>query len=545
MQDRKVRIALYARKSKFTGKGESVQNQISACKRYVEEHFSEENWEINVYKDEGVSGKSLERPEMQRMLRDIEADKIDILICYRLDRVSRNVRDFSNLIEQLTEWHKEFISIKEAFDTRNPMGRAMMMISSVFSQLERETIAERIADNMYALAKTGRWLGGNPPLGFESRQVVQEDAVGKKRSHFMLVPVPEEVEMVRLIYGKYIELGSLTKLETFLMNANYHTKNGKYYGRYVLQAILVNPVYCTADKKTWDFLKEKGYGVYAEDSLFDGKHGLIAYNKNNGKGKVQRHNPVEKWVIAVGEHEGIINSTLWTEVQEKMGSNGKFAYRKPQKNEALFSGILRCACCGSFMRPKSSRRAKDGTMHYFYVCEQKEKSRGVLCQIKNISGHQLDGLVADEIFGLANEVLAAHTFLEKEINRLEKLSHLQSEEFALKQQMESNGRQIEALLAALGRSTNAATTDAILEKINQMKDAQDALKEQARQQENCKAGGRKGISGEKLAEAVITMDRELFDKLPAAKRKEILAKVVKEILWNGERAVIRLYHTKE
>ena len=105
-----------------------------------------------MYKDEGVSGKSLERPEMQRMLRDIEADKIDILICYRLDRVSRNVRDFSNLIEQLTEWHKEFISIKEAFDTRNPMGRAMMMISSVFSQLERETIAERITDNNRQMA---------------------------------------------------------------------------------------------------------------------------------------------------------------------------------------------------------------------------------------------------------------------------------------------------------------------------------------------------------------------------------------------------------
>lgn len=537
MQDKKVRIALYARKSKFTGKGESVQNQISACERYVEDYFPEGKWEIRVYKDEGVSGKNMERPEMQRMLRDIAADKVDILICYRLDRVSRNVRDFSNLIEQLTEWHKEFISVKEAFDTRNPMGRAMMMISSVFSQLERETIAERITDNMYALAKTGRWLGGSTPLGFESRQFVHGDMTGKKRSHFMLTQIPEEAEMVRLIYGKYIELGSLTKLEAYLMNANYHTRNGKYYGRYVLRSILVNPVYCVADGRAWDFLMEKGYGVYAENTLFDGKYGLIAYNKNNGKGKVQRQNAVEDWVVSVGEHRGIIDSATWTEVQNKIRSNRKLSYRSPQKNEALFSGIVRCSCCNSFMRPKSSRRAKDGTLHYFYVCEKKEKSRGTLCQMKNIPGHRLDVLVADEVFQLADKVLTENTFLEKEIRRLEKMIYLQSEGTVLRQQMESNRKQTETLLAALGKSTNEITTDTILQKINQINEEQEALKEQARQEEVCRTARDNVLDGE-LAEKIISMDRGLFDKLPAVKRKEILAKVVKEILWDGESAVL-------
>lgn len=538
MQGRKVRIALYARKSKFTGKGESVQNQISACKKYVEDYFPEGEWEIRVYKDEGVSGKSLERPEMQRMLRDIEEDNIDMLICYRLDRVSRNVRDFSNLIEQLTEWHKEFISVKEAFDTRNPMGRAMMMISSVFSQLERETIAERITDNMYALAKTGRWLGGSTPLGFESRQVVHGDMTGKKRSYFMLMQRPEEVEMVRLIYGKYIELGSLTKLEAYLMNANYHTRNGKYYGRYVLRSILVNPVYCVADGRAWDFLKEKGYGVYAENTLFDGKHGLIAYNKNNGKGRVQRQNAVGDWVVSVGEHMGIIDSATWIEVQNKIRSNRKLSYRSPQKNEALFSGIVRCACCNSFMRPKSSRRARDGTLHYFYVCEKKEKSRGTLCQMKNIPGHRLDLLVADEVFMLADKVLTENTFLEKEIRRLEKMIHLQLEGTVFKQQMKSNRKQIETLLAALGKSTNEITTDIILQKINQLNEEQEALKEQARQEEIRQSAKVNKVIDEGLAEKIISMDRGLFDKLPAAKRKEILAKVIKEIFWDGESAVM-------
>lgn len=538
MRIRKIRIALYARKSKFTGKGESIENQISACKRYVEEHFPEGEWEIQVYKDEGVSGKSLERPAMQRMLRDIEMNKIDILICYRLDRVSRNVRDFSNLIERLAEWHKEFISVKEAFDTRNPMGRAMMMISSVFSQLERETIAERITDNMYALAKTGRWLGGSTPLGFESRQIVTEDMEGKKRSHFMLAQISEEVEMVRLIYAKYIEFGSLTKLEAYLMNANYHTRNGKYYGRYVLRSILVNPVYCVADGRAWDFLKEEGYGVYAEYAVFDGTHGLIAYNKNNGKGKVQRRNAVEDWVVSVGEHKGIIDSVTWTEVQNKIRSNRKLSYRTPQKNEALLSGVVRCAHCGSFMRPKSSRKAKDGTLHYFYVCEQKEKSRGVLCQMRNVPGHHLDVLVADEIFRQSGKVTTDHAFLKKEISRIEKMVHLHSESFVLKQQIESNSKQIETLLAALGKSTNEITTDAILRKINQLNDEQEALKERVRQEEILQSEKMDKATDEGLAEKIIFMDRGLFDKLPAAKRKAILIRVIKEISWDGESAVI-------
>ena len=94
---------------------------------------------------------------MKKLLKDIEAGSIALLICYRLDRVSRSVKDFSDLIVRLADCRVEFISVSESFDTRTPMGRAMMYISSEFAQLERETIAERIADNMTELAKAGRW----------------------------------------------------------------------------------------------------------------------------------------------------------------------------------------------------------------------------------------------------------------------------------------------------------------------------------------------------------------------------------------------------
>ena len=110
----------------------------------------------------------------------------------------------------------DFISIKEQFDTSSPMGRAMMYISSVFSQLERETIAERIRDNMHELSKTGRWLGGNTPTGYESESVSYVTIDGKSKKACKLKILPEEIGIVKLIYDKFLETGSLTKMETYL-----------------------------------------------------------------------------------------------------------------------------------------------------------------------------------------------------------------------------------------------------------------------------------------------------------------------------------------
>ena len=162
-------IAIYSRKSKFTGKGESIGNQVDMCKEYVRLHYGEKALETAiVFEDEGFSGGNTNRPAFQRMMGGIERGEIGTLVVYRLDRVSRNVSDFSGLIENLKRKDITFVSIRENFDTSTPMGRAMMYIASVFSQLERETIAERIRDNMHELAKTGRWLGGNTPTGYMS-----------------------------------------------------------------------------------------------------------------------------------------------------------------------------------------------------------------------------------------------------------------------------------------------------------------------------------------------------------------------------------------
>lgn len=208
--------AIYSRKSKFTGKGESIENQIQLCMDYAKNLGITE---FLIYEDEGFSGGSTNRPKFQEMLQDAKNKKFNYLICYRLDRISRNVSDFSTLIEELNKLDISFISIKEQFDTSTPMGRAMMYISSVFAQLERETIAERIKDNMYELARTGRWLGGTTPLGFTSTQITYYDENMAQRKMYQLEEDPKSMNTVKLIFDKYLELKSLTKLYKYLYNA--------------------------------------------------------------------------------------------------------------------------------------------------------------------------------------------------------------------------------------------------------------------------------------------------------------------------------------
>ena len=546
-----ITVAIYARKSKFTGKGESIENQIQKCRKYMVNFLTREKDDGRLdaktgirfieYKDEGVSGKNMERPMMKKLLSDMEGGGIQKLVCYRLDRVSRNVKDFAELFEILTSLGVEFVSVSESFDTANPMGRAMISMSSVFAQLERETIAERIVDNMMALAKTGRWLGGKTPLGYVSKKVEHCDESGRKRSHFRLVEVPEEVEMVGLIFAMYLRLGSLTKLETYLLNKDILSRNGKPYGRYVLRAILSNPVYCTADSRAYQYLFKNSYGIYAEEALFDGEHGLIAYNKNNNRVRGQRVNDVKDWIVAVGEHKGLVLSELWIQVQEHLKRNAGLSYRYPKRIGALLSGMLRCGSCGSYMRPKGGRTAQDGQIRYYYQCECKERSRGQKCKMPNLSGNVADEMVVNRILALKKQFVTEYSCLESVFHKLEKNSFRETEQNFLKRQMEENEKQTGKLLDALGRSKNEATSDMILAKIDEMNQRQEKLKKQCEVKKENNLMDTDGFHCELLAADLLSLNKAAWNLLSPSTQKDILRKVVREIVWDGKYATIYLF----
>ena len=302
--------AIYTRKSVYSSKGESIENQIKSCKDYLQRENMDN---FLIYQDEGFSGKNVNRPQFKNMINAAKEKKFNILICYRLDRVSRNIADFSRLIDELNKNDISFISVAEQFDTTKPMGRAMMYIASVFSQLERETIAERVKDNMLELSKSGRWLGGRVPTGFKSIPITVFDQYLNERTLFQLCPVKEELDIVKLIYIKYIEEKSLAKVSNFLLEKNIKTKLNNNFSKVSIAGILHNPVYVRATTTVISYLNKKGIETLG---AADGIHGMLSYNKR--KGKTGPYRDCNKWIYAMAKHEGVISGAHWIEVQENL-----------------------------------------------------------------------------------------------------------------------------------------------------------------------------------------------------------------------------------
>lgn len=384
------KAAIYARRSKIVETGDSIENQINFCTNYLK------NLGITntvVYSDEGFSGKNTERPEFIRLLNDAKEKKFDTLICYKIDRLSRNIGDFSNLINDLEEYSISFISVVEQFDTTNAMGKAMMYICSVFSQLERETISKRVCDNMYALAAQGYWLGGECPLGFTNERKSFIDATGKTRTYCELIPKDNEIELVNLIFNKYLELGSLSKTVKFMLQNNIKTRKGKDWSKTTLKNIITNPVYVKADDDVVKYFTSLGITTYGE---IDNLHGILIYKKRQGKnGKLR---DTSEWIYSVSTHEGIIDSDKWLQAQRIAEVNKVRAPGLGCSNNALLSGMLRCAQCGTFMRVCYGQTSKStGKRKHYYACTMKHDSGKVRCANKNADGPELDRLIINKL----------------------------------------------------------------------------------------------------------------------------------------------------
>lgn len=543
-------IAIYSRKSKFTGKGESIENQIELCKQYIHAHEGKEASDAAlVFEDEGFSGKSLERPKFKKMMADAKAGKIRTIVVYRLDRISRNIGDFAALIEELNDRNISFVSIKEQFDTSSPMGRAMMYIASVFSQLERETIAERIRDNMQELSKTGRWLGGVTPTGYASRQIQQTDADGRIHKACMLEIVPKEAEMVRLIFQKFLENQSLTKTDAFLLQSGYRTKNGKTFTRFTIKGILANPVYMTADEDAYQYLIQKGVKLYSREAEFDGSYGIMAYNRTLQKtGKTTKIQPMPEWIVSVGRHQGLISGAKWIKAQEILEQNRSKGYRKPRSHRALLSGILYCGNCGDAMRPKGAGRLDaEGRCVYTYLCRRKERSRGLWCSCKNVNGTKLDQAVIHEIEAFYEEEWDISEFrrqLEKGKQLFANSQDGDGEPIGcLNAQKGEIEKEMKALLSLLGKVSGSAAEDYILKQMEELDDKNKRLN--CCIQEMKQTAGSHELSKEEFCQSCqkLVSFSAVIHGAPIEQKRAAVRSSVKKIVWDGSAAHVYWFNT--
>ncbi|MCM1226848.1 MAG: recombinase family protein [Clostridium sp.] len=533
------KFAIYSRKSKFTGKGESIGNQIELCRQNIRMSYPDiTDDDILIFEDEGFSGGNTNRPQFQGMLKLCRQKQIRCIVCYKLDRISRNVGDFSVLIDELNRLDITFNSISEKFDTTSHMGRAMMYIASVFAQLERETIAERIRDNMLELAKDGRWLGGNPPTGYKSVETLGSITIdGKKRKARKLELIPEESEIIKLIYAKFLEFNSLTKTETYLIQNNYLTKTGKNFSRFAIKNILTNPVYLIADKTAWNYFEMKEVDIFSEQSEFNGKHGIMAYNKTSQQvGRANEVRDMKDWIIAVGKHTGIISGHDWVEVQKLLEQNKSKSYRKPKSNVALLSGLLFCGKCGSYMRPKlSQRKNKDGELIYDYLCELKEKSKSQKCSMKRPNGNELDKMVCKEIKKLSEDKSTFMAMLKKEQKNLNINDASYQEKLkSLRKSKSDNEAKIKSLVLSLAKSENSPAHDYILQEINELDEKTKALQDQIQEYEDlAKTGIMSDNEFEGFADMLLSF-ADSFDIMPIKQKRSAIRAFIRKIIWDGE-----------
>jgi site-specific DNA recombinase len=413
--EQNLRIFIYSRKSVYTGKGESVENQVEMCKSYITDKLLKDSKaEINIYEDEGFSAKNTNRPQFQQMLRDIKQMKPQYIVCYRLDRISRNVSDFSSLIEELNHHNISFVCIREEFDTSKPMGKAMMYIASVFAQLERETIAERVRDNMLLLARTGRWLGGTTPMGYTSEKIQEVVIDGKLKIACKLKDNPGELKVVDCIHEKFLELRSVSGVSKYLIKQGMKTRNGNMFSLPGIKEILQNPVYCTADEDAWEYFKRHQSDVCFEKSDCSDKYALLAYNKRDYRKKSAPRQDMEKWIVAMGKHKGRISGKRWVEIQDILRDNIPTG-KKPalmHNDYSMLSGMIYCDKCNSRMFAKQ-RGGKSGGQLYDYICNSKLRGGLELCNCQNINGQQADEMIYESLIQYMNENAGILSLLEK------------------------------------------------------------------------------------------------------------------------------------
>ena len=537
-------IAIYSRKSKFTGKGESIGNQVELCREYIRTHFGDEAAEkAVVFEDEGFSGGNVNRPAFKKMMAQIERGEFKALVVYRLDRVSRNVSDFSSLIEDLNRRDIVFVSIREQFDTATPMGRAMMYIASVFAQLERETIAERIRDNMHELAKTGRWLGGNTPTGYCSESVKSVTVDGKTKKACKLKLIPEEADTVKLIFDLFIKTGSLTLTESELIQRRIMTKNGNHFTRFSIKSILQNPVYMIADEEAYEFFKLKDADLFSGEEDFDGVHGILAYNRTDQeKGKATVYNLVSDWIVSVGKHQGIIPGKIWVGVQDNLERNKSKSFRRPRRNEALLTGLLFCSCTNRMYPKLSKRKTADGEIIYTYVCKMKELSKKDLCNKRNANGNILDLAVIEKIKQLGSEKSDFLGRLEKSKifysdNPEKKLNVMKKEKADLE-------KKVSSLVDTLAELDDNSSKKSIVTRINEMNTEIDKISQGIDEMISLTSEHAFSDTEFDVLRKMLSVFKNTIDDMSCEKKRAAIGSIVRRVIWDGENAHIFLFGSR-
>ena len=339
------RYAVYARQSIDKADSISIETQIERCL------FEVGGEPYQIYSDRGYSGKNTDRPQFQEMLEAVRKGEICCVVCYKLDRCSRSILDFSQLMNLFQKYDVEFISCTEKFDTTTPMGRAMLNICVVFAQLERETIQQRITDAYHSRCKKGYFMGGRIPFGYS---IVPCYLEGKKTSRYQTVE--DEAEILKQIYSIYQSPhASLADVVLGLKELNIPNprRSDGLWVRPHIARMIKNPIYVMANEQIYDYFTQLGTVTDNQREDYIGFNGCYLYNIE------------QEMHLVLAPHQGIIPSDVWLRCQKR-----KPTRQNLHRNGMLSSwltGKLVCQKCGHAVVTRQTV-GKNGRIYRYFLC---------------------------------------------------------------------------------------------------------------------------------------------------------------------------------
>lgn len=408
------KVAIYARKSRITHKGDSIGVQFKQSADYAKQQLNlSDDYEFEHYEDKGLSGYYSDRPDFQRLLHDIEAGKIKAIACYKLDRISRKTADLMRLIEYFERYNVILLVCSNNINTQISTSKIIIQVLAIIAEFERDTITERIQDNLMELAKDGRWLGGRAPTGFTTKRVSIGSGKNKTAVTF-LVSIEEEKKLVQKIFQTFLQVRSITQTAN-IIGESHKTKLGAQFTELAVKDILRNPIYCTADEKAYQYFLDNDANIYGELSDYDGQSGISVYNRtsqykiedgdstffNPKFSKGMKKRDVSEWVISTGKHEGFISSTDWINTQ-KLLAEIAHRYNQPhRKTNALLAGIIHCPNCGKRLNvTPESNRWTNGKPRFKYTCPGYRKKE---CDFIAVDGVLTDEFVVKKLSEINDE----------------------------------------------------------------------------------------------------------------------------------------------
>ena len=363
-------IAIYARQSVDKKDSISIQTQIDTCRDQIgSTGFCEQP--VREYADKGYSGKNTDRPQFQAMMQDICKGAVSVVVVYRLDRCSRSVVDFANFIQTLKKHGTDFISCSEKFDTSSPMGRAMMDISMVFAQMERETIQQRVTDAYRDRSRQGFYMGGPAPYGYAAEKIIL-NGIHTKR----FVENPTESEHIRMMYQMYADpkysLGDIVKY--FSEHGIQHAR-GKHWSTSRISDTLKNPVYVRANADVYRYFASHGTEIASPPEQFNGVNGCYLFQPRDDNNSRKRTSRFDDKYLVLAPHEGIIPAELWLQCRKRCAENRQ-STRTNKPTRSWLLGKVKCGNCGSRLDVARSQ-TKRGR---YFMCGLMRDTKKASCQ---------------------------------------------------------------------------------------------------------------------------------------------------------------------